>query len=198
MNEILVNVLDLYVQTMQKSTDSTRWILDNQMWIYPVDGNYVIYAELREEDSFSFDVFLANENITITFDTLESINAFIKNPIISVYLIEKNSEMDKIREKFADLINLIKDEIYKLPEEECDKILDMSKTPNDNYSLFLDHSYTQLNDLLQEYNKLEIYFKKEALLNNSTIPKYFYDTAYCGKRNDDGILILSKEFDEDE
>ena len=106
--------------------------------------------------------------------------------------------MDEIRENFANLINLIKDEIYKLPEEEYDKILDISKTPNDKYSLFLDHSYTQLNDLLQEYNKLEKYFKKEAPLDNFAIPKYFYDTAYCGKRNDDGILILPKEFDEDE
>ena len=106
--------------------------------------------------------------------------------------------MDEIRENFANLINLIKDEIYKLPEEECDKILDISKVPNDKYSLFLDHSYTQLNHLLQEYNKSEIYFKKEAPLDNFAIPKYFYDTAYCGKRNDDGILILPKEFDEDE
>ena len=39
--------------------------------------------------------------------------------------------------------------------------------------------------------------KKEVPLDNFSIPKYFYDTAYCGKRNDDGILILPKEFDEE-
>ena len=48
------------------------------------------------------------------------------------------------------------------------------------------------------YDAADFSIKKEASLDNFTIPKYFYDTAYCGKRNDDGILILPKEFDEDE
>ncbi|SEF89151.1 hypothetical protein [Lachnospira multipara] len=47
------------------------------------------------------------------------------------------------------------------------------------------------------YNVADSFIEKEVPLDNFTIPKYLYDTAYCGKRNDDGILILPKEFDEE-
>lgn len=40
--------------------------------------------------------------------------------------------------------------------------------------------------------------KKEAPLDSFEIPKYLYDTAYNGERNDNGVLILPKEFDENE
>ena len=42
------------------------------------------------------------------------------------------------------------------------------------------------------------YFKKEAPLDSFVVPKYLYDTAYNGERNDNDVLILPKEFDENE
>ena len=37
------------------------------------------------------------------------------------------------------------------------------------------------------------YFKKEAPLDSFVVPKYLYDTAYNGERNDNGVLILPRE-----
>lgn len=50
----------------------------------------------------------------------------------------------------------------------------------------------------QENNNYHEY-KAESTeeLDNFTIPEHLYETAYCGKRNDDGILILPTEKDDE-
>ena len=62
--------------------------------------------------------------------------------------------MKQIKNNIASLLELVEQKIYMLPEKEIDSILDESKTPTDEYSLFLKHSYMQLNNLLMECNKL--------------------------------------------
>ena len=62
--------------------------------------------------------------------------------------------MKQVKKNIVSLLELVEQKIYILPEKEIDAILDESKTPIDEYSLFLKHSYTQLNNLLMECNKL--------------------------------------------
>ena len=81
-NETLVKVLKLWCETMKMAGNSGEWIAENQMWIYPFDSNYVVYSHPQNKDSFSLDLFLASENISVTFSSLNSIENFIKNPII--------------------------------------------------------------------------------------------------------------------
>ncbi|WP_034246620.1 Panacea domain-containing protein, partial [Lachnospira multipara] len=94
-------------------------------------------------------------------------------------------------------------------DDEMDTLLDVAKyykqfsTPNLVEKTHMkgtpwDLAYQKGKNIIIDKMSICLYFKKEIPLDNFAIPKYFYDTAYCGKRNDDGILILPKEFDEDE
>ena len=63
-------------------------------------------------------------------------------------------ELNEIKNNLIITMRSIEEYLYELDEKTQNEILDISKVPSDKKTLFIDHCYTCVNQLIQEINSL--------------------------------------------
>ncbi len=84
MNNNIVNVLKAWISNFDDNSFST-WIINNQMWIFPVDSNYVVYGHVIDDTTdVCCEIYVANIDLSISFKNIIAVRKFINNPVITI------------------------------------------------------------------------------------------------------------------
>lgn len=69
----------------------------------------------------------------------------------------KKDKLIEIRESLINSEELVEEVIYSLNEKEQNEIFNMDNTPSNKELLFLDETYTSLNELINKVNHLTLF-----------------------------------------
>lgn len=72
-------LINCWLKELNSVQDKVNWLIENQMWIYGNDGNYVVYSTIISENplDYSCDVYISHLGISIEFDNKAAIDKYI-------------------------------------------------------------------------------------------------------------------------